>query len=81
MAMGSRGAPQAGVRNDGGHLCGPTLPQLFAVGPSKGTVGLTTSGPGRTLSSIVPQHLLQQRSPDRRVGEHSVWQVHARDAY
>jgi hypothetical protein len=41
------------VRNDGGHLCGPTLPQSFAVGPSKGTVGLTTSGPGCTLSSIV----------------------------
>jgi hypothetical protein len=31
------------VRNDGEHLCGPTLPQLFAVGPSKRTVGLTTS--------------------------------------
>jgi hypothetical protein len=57
---------------DGGHLCGPALPQLFAVGRSKGTVGLTTSGPGRTLSSVVLPHLLQRRSPDRRVGERGV---------
>jgi hypothetical protein len=35
MAMGSRGAPQAGVRNDGGHLCGPTLPHTT---PDNGTL-------------------------------------------
>jgi hypothetical protein len=47
-----------------------------AIGPSKGTLG-STSGLGRTLSSVVLQHLLQQRSPDRRVGECGIWQVYA----
>jgi hypothetical protein len=52
---------------EGGILLSSTLPRLFAVGPANGTVRLTTSGPGRTLSSIVLPHLLQQRlSKDRR---------------
>ena len=45
--------------------------------PRRGPAGLTTSGSGRTLSRIVLQHLLQQRSPDRRVGERGIWQAHA----
>jgi hypothetical protein len=38
-----------GGRN-GGPSAETTLARLFAVGPSKGTIGLTTSGPGRTMS-------------------------------
>jgi hypothetical protein len=58
---------------NGGHLCGTALPRSD---PRRAPSG-STSGPGRTLSSVVLQHLLQQRSPDRRVGECGIWQVHA----